>query len=84
VSKKEKLIKRLLSRPKDFTFDEMVTLLGYLDYYQHSTGKTAGSRVVFINGGKQYLKFHKPHPGNELNPNTLSDVIEYLKGQGLL
>jgi hypothetical protein len=29
---KDKLIGRLLSRPKDFTFDEMVSLLSYFGY----------------------------------------------------
>lgn len=32
MSKKDKLISRLLQRPKDFTFNEMVSLLGYLGY----------------------------------------------------
>ena len=30
MSKKEKLIDRLIKKPKDFTFDEMVLLLSYL------------------------------------------------------
>lgn len=29
MGQKEKLIERLLSRPKDFTFEETETLLGY-------------------------------------------------------
>ena len=33
MSVKEKLIKRFLSKPRDFTFEELVTLLGYYDYY---------------------------------------------------
>jgi hypothetical protein len=32
MSKKEKLLRRLLSRPKDFTFNETVTLLGQPGY----------------------------------------------------
>ena len=32
LGQKEKLIKRLKSKPRDFTFDEAETLLGYLDY----------------------------------------------------
>ncbi len=30
MSKKEKLIARLKEMPKDFTFDEVVQLMGYL------------------------------------------------------
>ena len=32
MGKKEKLIERLKSKPKDFTFEELETLLGYLYY----------------------------------------------------
>ena len=31
MGKKDKLIKRLLKKPKDFTFDEMESLLSYFD-----------------------------------------------------
>ena len=47
MGQKEKLIQRLKSRPKDFTFQEAETLLGYLDYKRSNKGKTSGSRVVF-------------------------------------
>jgi len=84
MSKKEKLIKRLLSSPKDFTFDELVTLLGLLGFWQRNAGKTSGSRVEFTNDGKRYIKFHRPHPGNVLKPYALEDIIEGLKGRGLI
>ena len=32
MGQKEKLIKKLKSKPKDFTFDEAETLLGYFTY----------------------------------------------------
>ena len=32
MGQKEKLIQRLKSKPKDFTFDDTETLLKYLDY----------------------------------------------------
>ena len=32
MSKKDKLIDKLLKKPKDFTFDEMVSLLSYFGY----------------------------------------------------
>lgn len=32
MGQKEKLIQRLTSNPKDFTFDEAESLLKYLDY----------------------------------------------------
>lgn len=48
MGQKEKLIKKLLSKPKDFTFTEAETLLNYFDYVRSNKGKTSGSRVIFI------------------------------------
>ena len=40
MSKKDKLIQRLKSKPKDFTYDELKTLLNYLEFVEHSKGTT--------------------------------------------
>ena len=42
MGKKEKLIQRLLSVPKDFTFDEMQSLLEILGFEMSNKGKTSG------------------------------------------
>ena len=47
MGQKEKLIRRLKSKPRDFTFQEAETLLGYLTYQRFNKGKTSGSRVLF-------------------------------------
>ena len=41
MSKKEKLIARLKEMPKDFTFDEVVQLMGYFGYNINNSGKQA-------------------------------------------
>lgn len=41
MSKQEKLIERFKTRPKDFTFEELITLLGYYGYYLDNKGKTS-------------------------------------------
>lgn len=43
MGQKEKLIARLLSQPKDFTFSDMETLLGYFEYKRNDKGRTSGS-----------------------------------------
>lgn len=48
MTRKEKLIARFRSRPKDFTFDEAVTLLSYFGYQLSNKGKPSGSRVEFV------------------------------------
>ena len=50
MGKKEKLIAKLKSNPKDFTFDEMKTLLEALGFVMSNKGKTSGSRVKFMKG----------------------------------
>ena len=47
MSKKEKLIARLLSRPKDFHYDEAKTLLQYFGFEESHKGKTSGSSGVY-------------------------------------
>jgi hypothetical protein len=49
MGKHEKLLKRFLSKPADFTFDELRRLLSYLGYDEAKTGKTSGSRAAFYN-----------------------------------
>ena len=84
MSKKSKLLDRLLSQPKDFTFDELTTLLNQLGYFIITTGKTSGSRVTFANTEKDYIRLHKPHPRNILKPYQINDIITALSERGLL
>lgn len=39
MSKKDKLIERLKSKPKDFSLEEAETLLGYFGYIRTNKGK---------------------------------------------
>ena len=81
MSQKEKLIKRLKSNPKDFTFEEAKTLLEYLDYHLSNKGKTSGLRVVFINDKYDTIMFHKPHPSKELKSYQIKQLLEHLNGR---
>lgn len=83
MSKKDKLIDKLLKKPKDFTFDEMVSLLSYFGYELKQGG--AGSGVKFIKkGSNEVINFHKPHPNRILKRYVLDQVIEKLRKDGLL
>ena len=85
LGKKEKLIKKLMSAPKDFTFEEAVTLLGYFSYVQGNKGKTSGSRVVFSSVVyPTKIIMHKPHPGNVVKKGTLKGVGDYLATKELI
>lgn len=83
MSKKDKLIDRLLKKPKDFTFDEMESLLSYLGYELKQGG--IGSGVKFIRvGSNEVINFHKPHPSGILKRYVLDQVIEKLRKEGSL
>lgn len=78
MSKKEKLIARLLSYPKDFHYNEAKTLLVSLGFTEKNKGKTSGSRVEFVKG-EDTLLLHKPHPSGELKSYQVKQLIEILK-----
>lgn len=78
MGKKEKLVERFLSMPKDFHFDEMVRLLRNHGFEEVSTGKTSGSRVKFINDEGVPIMLHKPHPSGIMKEYQLKQVKEIL------
>jgi hypothetical protein len=83
MSKKQKLLKRLLSVPADFTFDEVQTLFGVMGYTIDHGGKTSGSRVKFKYGNR-FFDMHKPHPENELKEYQIKGIIRELKEAKLI
>lgn len=81
MSKLEKLLKRLYSKPKDFTYQEAKTLLEQLGFVEDNKGRTSGSRVIFINEKGGNIELHKPHnTGKTLKPYQIKDIIEKVKG----
>ena len=84
MGQKEKLIEQLKSKPKDFTFNDAETLLGYFDYKRSNKGKTSGSRVMFVSDNHPPIMLHKPHPRKELLAYQVKQLIDILKQEGLL
>ena len=77
MGQKEKLIAKLKSNPKSFTFSEAETLLGYFSYYRSNKGKTSGSRVMFTSEThKTKIILHKPHPRKELLEYQIKQLVE--------
>lgn len=84
MGQKEKLIKKLKSRPKDFTFDEAEALLKYFTYSRSNKGRTSGSRVMFVSDEYAPILLHKPHPRKELLDYQIKQLIEVLEQEGLI
>jgi len=78
MSTKEKLIKRFMRQPTDFTWDELVRLFGIFGFTVDNKGKTSGSRVMFENENKTYF-VHKPHPSNIINKSSMKQIFDYFK-----
>lgn len=81
MSKKDKLLGRLFTRPIDFEWAELRTLLIGLGY-EEIGGK--GSRVKFYNLKLESLiNLHKPHPGNIIKQYLIQQIIEKLEEKGI-
>ena len=81
MSRTEKLKDRLRSRPRDFTWAELVRVLRSLGYKEV---EGSGSRKCFVGDGLPRIRLHAPHPGNELRAYQVKDVVELLTEHGLL
>jgi hypothetical protein len=82
MSKQEKLTLRLLSIPKDFTWDELCKVLAHYGYEELTGGKTGGSRRRFVDSNKNIITLHKPHPSNIVKGYAIREVVAHLKEKG--
>lgn len=80
----QKLIKRFLSNPTDFTWEELIKLLSYFGYEELKKGKTGGSRRKFADNTGDIISLHKPHPSSIVKRYAINDVVQKLKEKGLL
>lgn len=81
MSKNDKLIKRFLSKPKDFTWDEFVKVFKVFGFELKSGD---GSRRSFVNENQDVFYIHEPHPGNIMKPYTIKNAIAFLMEKDLL
>lgn len=82
----EKLLKRFLSKPKDFTYSELKRLLVHFGFAESSKGKTSGSRIAFMHGETGLkIKLHKPHHfGDAIKISALEDIENMLREKGFI
>ena len=83
MSRLEKAKMRILSMPKDYSYDEARALLGQLGFQEDNKGRTSGSRVEFFREeDKAVILLHKPHPGNEMKLSSVRGLLQALKRMG--
>jgi hypothetical protein len=82
MSRFKKSLARLLSRPKDFTWQELQTIMSHLGYLEKKGG---GSRRKFFNPKtKVSISLHEPHPELVLKMYAIDIVIDHLKEEDLI
>lgn len=84
MSQWDKLLARLRSKPRDFTWQELVRLLEGLGYREAAPGKTGGSRRRFIHPTAPAIALHKPHPGTIVKAYVVENVLRLLTEEGLI
>ena len=85
MSVKDKMIARILTCPRDYTYSEAKALAAQLGYQEKNKGSTSGSRVLFYRErDKRKIMLHKPHPRKELLSYQIKQLIDILEQEGLL
>ena len=82
MTKAEKRLRRLLSVPADFTWDELVALLADLGFVEVSA--TGGSYRTFVARSGRKIFIHRPHPNAVLKRYAIREVIAVLEELGIL
>ncbi len=77
MSKVQKAIARLLAKPVDYTWDELLSLMLALGYELRTTG--GSDRKFFDPATKALLFLHEPHPVRILKAYQIRAVIRFLR-----
>lgn len=82
MNKHDKLLKRFYNLPRDFTFDEVVSLFSQFGFHLENKGSTSGSRIIFVNDSNDdsYI-MHRPHPANIIKGYMMRKIYNYLKAK---
>ncbi len=79
MSKAEKILSRLLSYPKDFTWDELKIVMCQHNFELH-TGSGSGRKFIHESGYPFCI--HEPHPGNIMKKYALKFAVNALREVG--
>lgn len=80
MSKHGKALQRLLSKPVDFTWNELKSLM---EAFGYKLKKTGGSGRKFIHPSTRAAHFiHEPHPSKVLKSYQIRDAIAFLTREG--
>lgn len=86
MTQAEKLLSRLRSKPtpRDFTWDDLCTVLKRHGFEQVKTGKTGGSARRFVHSTGITFTAHEPHPHNVLKTYQIQAALSVLEEIGVI
>lgn len=80
MSRFTKALERLQSRPKDFTWSELQTIMRHFGYDEQ---KGSGSRRKFIHTiTNAVVSLHEPHPKPQMKSYAIEIIIDHLTEEG--
>ena len=82
MSRQQKALERLLSKPTDFTWPELLSIMTSFNVPVES-GSGSGRRFLSQVKGKPF-HIHQPHPSNILKRYQVLGAIQFLKDEGFL
>jgi hypothetical protein len=77
VAKLQKAVARLLAKPVDYTWDELLSLMIALGYEVRTSG--GSGRKFFDPATKALFFLHEPHPSKILKAYQVRAVIQFLR-----
>jgi hypothetical protein len=77
LSKLQKAVARLLSKPVDYTWEELLSLMTALGFELRTTG--GSGRKFFDSTTKALLLLHEPHPSSILKAYQIRATIQFLR-----
>ncbi len=80
VSKQDKAVERLISRPTDFSWDELQSLMKRFGYAMKTTGGS-GRKFTRPDGGQSFV-IHEPHPKSILKAYQVREFLAFLRQEG--
>jgi predicted RNA binding protein YcfA (HicA-like mRNA interferase family) len=78
----EKSMSRLLSKPTDFSWQELITLMNALGFELRTTGGSGRKFIRPETGATLFI--HEPHPASILKAYQIRAVIQFLHQEGKL
>ena len=84
MSRRNKLIARFKSRPRDLSWEELMRLLTALGYVEAKTGRSGGSRRRFVHPNAPVIALHRPHPDNTVKVYIIDELLRVLGEEGLI